>query len=178
MILLISLIMAATINSKVVFDFTETRDTEKWLVVNDGVMGGLSKGTFVSGENGTAIFSGTVSLENNGGFSSIRYNTGKIDVEGFSTLELHLKGDGKNYQVRIREKSNDYYSYIYTFETSGEWETVKIPLAEMYPSFRGRTLNLPNYSGKSMMELTFLIGNKKAESFRLELQKAVLKQGI
>jgi hypothetical protein len=77
--------------------------------------------------------------------------------------------------VRIRENSSDYYSYIYTFETSGEWESIKIPLAEMYPSFRGRTLNLPNYSGKSMEELTFLIGNKKAESFRLELKKAVLK---
>jgi hypothetical protein len=167
--------MATTLNSNLLFDFTGTSDTDNWLVVNDGVMGGLSRGTFMLSESGTAIFSGTVSLENNGGFSSIRYNPGKIDVEGFSTLELYLKGDGKNYQVRIREKSSDYFSYIYTFQTSGEWETIKVPLAEMYPSFRGRTLNLPNYSGKSMMELTFLIGNKKAESFRLELQKAVLK---
>lgn len=87
-----------------------------------------------------------------------------------------MKKEWKKYQVRIREKSSDYYSYISTFETFGEWETVKIHHAEMYPSFRGRTLNLPNYSGKSMEELTFLIGNKKAESFRLELQKAVLKK--
>ena len=90
---------------------------------------------------------------------------------------MHLKGDGKTYQVRIQENGSDYFSYIFTFQTSGEWETVKIPLAEMYPSFRGRKLNLPNYSGKSMMELTFLIGNKKAESFHLELRKAMLKQG-
>lgn len=176
MVLLISLIMAATINSKVVFDFAKTGDTGNWLVVNDGVMGGLSKGTFMPGENGTAVFSGTVSLENSGGFSSVRYNTGKIEVEGFSVLELHLKGDGKKYQVRIRENSSDYYSFIYTFQTSGDWETVKIPLAEMFPSFRGRKLNLPNYSGKSMEELTFLIGNNKAEPFLLELQKAVLKK--
>jgi len=167
--------MATTWNSKVLFDFTETSETGNWLVVNDGVMGGLSKGAFVAEENGTALFSGIVSLENNGGFSSVRLNTGKIDVKGYSILELHLKGDGKRYQVRIRENSDDYFSYIHIFQTSGEWETVEIPLAEMYPSFRGRTLNFSNYSGKSMVELSFLIGNKKEETFRLELQKAVLK---
>ena len=174
--MLISLIVATTFNSKVLFDFTGTGDTDNWEVVNDGVMGGRSKGTFIISENKTSIFSGTISLENSGGFSSVRYNTGKIYVEDFSILELFLKGDGEKYQVRIREKPSDYFSYIYTFQTSGEWETVKIPLAKMFPSFRGSALNLPNYSGKSMVELTFLIGNKKAESFRLELQKAVLKQ--
>jgi len=177
MTILMSLIMTITLSSLVLFDFTETRDTGNWMVVNDGVMGGLSKGTFAVSGNGTAVFKGTISLENNGGFSSVRCNTGKIDVEGFSILELHLKGDGKTYQVRIQENSSDYFSYIYTFQTSGAWETVKIPLAEMFPSFRGRKLDLPNYSGKSMVELTFLIGNNKAESFNIELRKAVLKQG-
>jgi NADH dehydrogenase [ubiquinone] 1 alpha subcomplex assembly factor 1 len=172
-----SLIMATTLSNLVLFDFAENKDTGKWMVVNDGVMGGLSKGTFTAGESGTAVFKGTISLENNGGFSSVRCNTGKIDVEGFTTLELHLKGDGKKYQVRIQENSSDYWSYIYYFQTSGAWETIKIPLAEMYPSFRGRKLNLPNYSGKTMVELTFLIGNSKAESFNLELRRAELKQG-
>jgi hypothetical protein len=167
-----SLIMATTLSSMVLFDFTKNKDTGNWMVVNDGVMGGLSEGTFAAGENGTAVFKGTISLENNGGFSSVHFNTGKIDVEGFTTLEVHLKGDGKKYQVRIQENSSDYWSYIYYFQTSGAWETVKIPLAEMYPSFRGRKLNLPNYSGKSMVELTFLIGNGKTESFQLELRKA------
>ena len=169
--------MATTLSSLVLFDFTKNNDTGNWMVVNDGVMGGLSEGTFTAGENGTAVFKGTISLENNGGFSSVRCNTGKIDVEGYATLELHLKGDGKKYQVRIQENSSDYFSYIYYFQTSGAWETIKIPFAEMYPSFRGRKLNLPNYSGKSMVELTFLIGNSKAESFQLELRKAELKPG-
>lgn len=173
--LLISLIMAAMLNNKVIFDFAENVESGNWLVINDGVMGGLSQGELFPGRNGTAVFRGTVSLENNGGFSSVRCNTGKIDVKGYSILELHLKGDGKKYQVRIRENSSDYYSYISTFKTSGEWEKIEILLAEMYPSFRGRTLNLPNYSGKSMVELSFLIGNQKAETFRLELQRAVLK---
>jgi len=167
--------MAAIVTNTVIFDFSKNPDTRNWVVVNDGVMGGQSKGNFVLSDK-SAIFSGAVSLENNGGFSMVRKNTGEIDVSGYSILELHLKGDGKKYQVRIREKNSDYFSYIKTFQTSGNWENVQISLGEMYPSLRGRKLDLPNYRGKTLVELSFLIGNKKEETFRLELQKAVLKQ--
>lgn len=175
MTIILSFLMMITMNKPVLFDFSKNSEPDRWQVVNDGVMGGLSQGVFKISEQGTAVFTGTISLENNGGFSSLRYNTGKTEVEGYSTLELHLKGDGKKYQVRIRENYNDFFSYIYYFQTSGKWETIAVPLPEMYPSFRGRKLNQPNYSGKSMVELTFLIGNKKPESFVLELKKALLK---
>lgn len=174
MTILLSLLMVLNMNELVLFDFTENSNPDRWRVVNDGVMGGLSKGTFTISENGTALFSGKVSLENNGGFSSVNYSTGKVDVKGQTTLALYLKGDGKNYQVRIRENNDDYFSYITTFQTSGKWETIEIPLKEMFPSFRGRKLDLPNYAGKTLVELTFLIGNKKDESFTLEVQKAFL----
>ena len=167
--------MTITINTMVLFDFSENSEPDRWQVVNDGVMGGLSQSTFKMSENGTALFKGRVSLENNGGFSSVRYNTGKTNVEGFTTLALYLKGDGKKYQVRIRENNDDYFSYITTIQTSGEWETIEITLKDMFPSFRGRKLDRPNFSGNTIVELTFLIGNEKAESFTLELQKAFLK---
>lgn len=167
--------MAITLNNLILFDFAENKEPVKWQVVNDGVMGGLSKATFKMSENGTALFTGTVSLENNGGFSSLRYDTGKIIVDGRTTLSLYLKGDGKNYQVRIQENNDDYFSFITTFQTSGKWETIEVPLKEMFPSFRGRKLDRPDYSGNTIVKLTFLIGNKKAESFTLELQKAYLK---
>ena len=170
-----SVLMAITINNLILFDFSENSQSGKWQVVNDGVMGGLSRGAFKISENGTALFTGTVSLENNGGFSSLRYNTGITNVEGYTTLKIYLKGDGKKYQVRIQENNDDYFSYIATFQTSEKWETIEIPLKEMFPSFRGQKLDRPNFNGKTVVGLTFLIGNKKAESFTLELQKAYLK---
>ena len=41
----------------------------------------------------------------------------------------------------------------------------------MYPAFRGRKLNIENYQGEKMQEIAFLIGNKKNENFRLEIDK-------
>jgi hypothetical protein len=44
----------------------------------------------------------------------------------------------------------------------------------MYASFRGRKLDKPNFSEKNIEEIAFLIGNKKAESFQLEINKLEL----
>ena len=164
-----------TLDIMVIVDFKLGNGIDQWLVVNDDVMGGRSQASFELTAENTGLFKGQVSLENNGGFSSLRYNMDALQTKNYTTLAVRLKGDGKNYQLRIREKQSDYFSYISTFETSGEWETIEVPLAAMYPSFRGRKLDSPNFNGNSMVELTFLIGNKKAEAFTMEIEKIVLK---
>lgn len=174
-VLFINLLLMVSVSSTEIFDFNKNSKLNQWLVVNDGVMGGKSQATFGLTSEGTALFKGQISLENNGGFSSVRYNVGETSVKDFSTIAIRLKGDGKRYQLRIRENSRDYFSYIAYFETSGDWETVEVPLKSMYPSFRGRKLNQPDFNGNKIVELTFLIGNKKAESFALELDKIWLK---
>ena len=45
----------------------------------------------------------------------------------------------------------------------------------MEPVFRGRKLELPNFAVDPIQEIRFLIGNKKAETFRLEINKIELK---
>jgi len=39
----------------------------------------------------------------------------------------------------------------------------------MYPVYRGRTLNMDNLTPNKIEEIAILIGNKKAEKFRLEI---------
>jgi len=120
---------------------------------------------------GHGVFEGEVSLENNGGFSSLRYNFEEMQVAEYSKVIIRLRGDGKKYQFRIKANVRDYYSYISNFQTSGEWQEIEIPLKEMYPSFRGRRLNMPNFSQGSIEEIAFLIGNKKNEKFQLLIDK-------
>ena len=91
-------------------------------------------------------------------------------------VQIRLKGDGKNYQFRVKTNKNQKYSYITTFSTSGEWQTIQIELSELYPSFRGRKLDLPNFKHSTLEEITFLIANKNNESFELQLDKVELVQ--
>lgn len=161
-------------NEFLLFDFNENTNPGEWRIIDDVVMGGISDGKFKIDENGNGVFFGSVSTENNGGFSSVRYQMKTKDISGFNKVSIRLKGDGKNYQFRIKDDINSYYSYITTFKTSGKWETVTLNLKDLYPSFRGQTLNLPNFKGKFIEEIVFLIGNKKDESFELKLDKIEL----
>ena len=105
----------------------------------------------------------------------MRYVFAKTDIKNQKEFVIRLKGDGKDYQFRVKASRNQRFSYIKEFKTSGEWETIKINISAMYPAFRGRKLNQPNYSGESLSEIAFLIGNKKAESFKLIIDKISLE---
>ena len=172
---LVTLIMALSLNSNVIFDFNTNANMRYWWVVNDTVMGGRSSCTFRLNDEGHGVFSGKVSLENNGGFSSIRHRFERMDVTNYSKLVLRVKGDGKRYQVRIKDSSRRYYSYISYIETNGEWQDIAILLSDMYPYFRGYELDRPNFNHDSIEEMSILIGNKKAESFELLIDKIALK---
>lgn len=170
-----SIVSFIVMQTKILYDFNKKSPQNDWEIINDGVMGGISRGTYYIDEEGFGVFKGVVSTENNGGFSSVRYDCKNIKTTKESSIILYLKGDKKVYQVRIKDKKNNYYSYITHFNTTGSWETIEIKLADLYPSFRGTKLNLPNYNSNTIEELAFLIGNKKNESFTLMLNKIELK---
>ena len=157
------------------FQFTSTTNPSSWTVVNDGVMGGLSKGRLTISDEGHGIFHGVVSLENNGGFSLIQHRFASLNVKKYNSLVVRLKGDGKKYQVRLKTNASDYFNYAISIKTTGAWETISIPFEKMIPQFRGRILNMSSFPGEQIEEVAFLIGNKKAEEFRLEIDKIELK---
>ncbi|MFW6352568.1 MAG: CIA30 family protein, partial [Bacteroidota bacterium] len=45
------------------FDFSTLQNMNDWLIVNDGVMGGLSQSRFALSDRNTAVFSGNVTLK-------------------------------------------------------------------------------------------------------------------
>ena len=157
-----------------IFDFNTNSDLKDWEIVNDNVMGGKSSSKIELDNKGNGVFSGAVSLENNGGFSSVHYNFEKMEVNSDSKIRIRLKGDGKKYQLRIKNNSKANYSYITYFSTSGEWQDIEISLKDMYPQFRGNKMNQPNFSHLQVEQLSFLIANNQAENFKLMIDKIEL----
>ena len=133
-----------------IFNFSKTSKIDNWKIVNDDVMGGISSASFELNSEGNAEFKGTVSTANNGGFASVRYRFRAKDIAGKKTISIRLKGDSKPYQFRVKSQANDYYSYITTFSTLGNWETIHINLEDLYPSFRGNKLNKDNFNNSSL----------------------------
>lgn len=168
-------IMFTSMAPNIIFEFNQKSDLKNWVIINDVVMGGESSGSFGLSPEGHGVFKGSISLDNNGGFSSVRHKFERKLIKDFTKINLKIKGDGKKYQFRIKFNSNDYFSYISIFSTNREWQEIQIPLKNMYPSFRGRKLEKPNFSEDYIEEIAFLIGNKNEENFQLIIDKIELE---
>ena len=77
--------------------------------------------------------------------------------------------------IGLKDEVNNFYSYICSFSTNKDWQRIEINLAEMYPGFRGRKLEMSKFSSNVIEEIAFLIGNKRNESFQLEIDAIYLE---
>ena len=157
-------------NSQMLYDFKK-QGKGKWRIQNDVVMGGRSESQLKMTDENEAHFTGRVSLENNGGFCSIHQTSENepfiINKESDAFI-LNLKGDGKDYNFRIRIPKGRH-SYAATFSTNknGDWESITIPFTSMEATYRGEVVDVPNYNGENVVEMQLLIGNKKEENFEI-----------
>ena len=86
---------------RTLFDFTGPEAAQQWQAVNDGVMGGVSDGRFRITPESTLEFFGTLSLENNGGFASVRTKPADLDIKAGDDLVIRVKGDGREYVLNL-----------------------------------------------------------------------------
>ena len=156
--------------SVVEFDQKEAKSLG-WRVVDDGVMGGLSKGNLAVTKEGLLKFSGNLSLENNGGFSSLRTDNLKMDLSGAKGLVARVKGDGRTYQMRFGTDARFRgmeISFMAEFPTKKDkWTEVKIPFDKFEGSFRGMRLRNEKFDPAKISRLGLLLGDKKPGPFEV-----------
>ena len=174
--LLICSFFVSMVEARIIYDFSKTEDLDGWYVVDDGVMGGRSKGKLKVENGDTGVFSGKISLENYGGFSSIRYYTGELNVKQNKYVTVILSGDNKYYQLRIRSSRNDRHVYTKKFFAKDGWQEIRVPLDSMEPYFRGQRLRMSNFDKRYISEIGFLIGNKVRENFELKIRSIILEE--
>ena len=137
--------LAPTTQSQL-FDFTQpTIDLQAtWGAVDDVVMGGVSESGIRLG-SGYAVFSGNVSIDNSGGFASVRTRNFEpsLNLSNYRGVELRVKGDGQRYKLFLRTEAKwDGVGYAHSFDTiANEWMTVQVPFADLVPIFRAKTVS-------------------------------------
>lgn len=153
-------------------DFKNKKEAELWHVINDDVMGGSSQGKFVF-KNGLCVFSGDISLENNGGFSSVLKHIEPLSQK-VDRLTIDVIGDGFTYQLRAITYVDEYrLAYKHYFATSpNKLERFVFLLKDFVPSFRGRVIdNAPKLRAENVQQIGLLVKNNTAGPFSLRLCK-------
>lgn len=163
-----------TMKNRLITDFTNMAH-QQWQIVNDGVMGGISSSRLQLNDQGNAVFLGEVSLENNGGFASVK-NREPLNLAGYSGIHLNLKGDGNRYSFRIQTgegAKTHAWSYEQRFDTKpDEFVQIKLPFSEFNPTYRGSEPdNVPSLDVANIHNFGFLISDKQSGEFRLEIIK-------
>lgn len=153
-----------------IFRFDTPTSTQSWQAINDGVMGGVSVSRMRFDLAGHAVFEGDVSLENNGGFASVR--APQLDLGGTDTVAYGLAawGDGHTYKLNLRTDSGfDGVNYQAVFTPApGLWTQTVLPVGAFEPSFRGRFVQgAPALQPASVRQVGLMISDKQAGEFRL-----------
>ena len=159
------------------YDFTHQETSGVWMIVNDGVMGGISESRLSLDQQGFLVFEGRVSLDYGGGFASVRSILNRLDADSYDGIFIRFKGDGKRYQLRLRQGDTmDGVAYFRHFETRiGEWEEVFLPFDSFQASYRGRRLpDYPKLDTRRISQLGLMISDKQEGNFRLEVQRIAL----
>jgi len=154
-------------------DFARPEAGQQWQAVNDGVMGGVSDGRFKITEGKTLEFFGTLSLENNGGFASVRTKPADRDIKTGDTLVVRVKGDGREYVVNIYTKSRRVaFSYRAPLPTTkDEWSEVSVPLADFIPTAFGRRVQgMGPVEPDQINGVGFMLSDKQAGKFQVQVE--------
>lgn len=155
------------------YDFKDPKTADLFRPINDTVMGGVSSSEFVASGSGTGLFRGKVSLENNGGFASVRSKAEARDLSGSAGIRVRLRGDGNKYRLNLRTDRNfDGIAYRSDFETQAEtWETHDFLFTEMVPSYHGDLLeNRAPIDPLKVETIGFLIADEQEGPFCLEIE--------
>lgn len=144
-------------------------DEASWDVVNDGVMGGRSRG-FVAVEDGTLRFTGTL-VTQGGGFTSVRARR-EVDLSGHAGLELRVRGGGRSFEVELDDGLRNYgrsVSRRAAFPTTAEWTTVRVPFSALRSTVFGRAVSAPPIDLARIRGVGFYMVDGQDGPFRLEV---------
>ncbi len=153
-------------------DFDDADEVATWTTINDPVMGGLSTSRIRFG-NGGLVFSGSISLENNGGFASAR---GPQDPDigrraaGARLLRVRAVGDGKTYLLRVGTAGQPW-SYVQRFSTEAAAQQIYDLPVEDFRAVGMRLEPAPaapqTLDPSSISQISFYILDKQQGPFEL-----------
>lgn len=151
-------------------NFDNRLQEPSWVALNDGVMGGRSSGGAVV-EHGQLHFSGELSLENNGGFASVRSVGRDFDLSHVTAMILRVRGDGRRYQLRLATDAR-YRGVAVSFGAefctrARGWTEVRVPLKSLKAMVRGSALPGQMMDPSQVRHIGLLIADKREGAFAL-----------
>ena len=162
----------------VVWDF-RTTGTRDWRPLNDGVMGGRSTGNVAYGDS-AMLWQGATSLDNNGGFASLRAPWGHLNLSQAREVVLTCRGTGGPFKLTMETSERWWMPYAFaSFSPSEEWGEVVLDVSDFGWSqaqmgdLRSVT---PSKEWSDILRVGLMKYDGTAQPFELEVQSLRIRQ--
>lgn len=156
--------------STLLFDF-EDNAASIWSIVNDGVMGGRSRG-YRDIADGVMRFDGTL-VTRGGGFTSVR-TAHSVALAGFDGLEMRVRGNGRSFEVEVNDGQRYGWRSVsrrMPFDTSEDWRVVRVPFSDLRSTVFGEPVSVPEIDLESVEQFGFYILDGIDGPFWLEVDR-------
>jgi len=160
------------------FRFETAAATAAWRAIDDRVMGGVSRSRLRFDPAGHAVFEGEVSLDQGGGFASVRAPVAATGAATASAVVVEALGDGRKYKLSLfLDDAFDAPAYQATLAPpAGGWQVLALPLAGFVPRFRGRAVaGAAALEPAHIRQAGLLIADRQAGPFALQLRAIGLR---
>ncbi|GDY13409.1 CIA30 family protein [Planctomycetota bacterium] len=174
-------------SGRIVLDFAAAQALAQWQAVNDDIMGGESTGAASITPEQHLLFTGKLSLDNNGGFVSLRSKSQPLGLTKDSIIVLRVRGDGRAYTVTLWTKGplknyvesaqknetgmEDLLNYRAGLPTKkGEWQDIELPVSIFKANLMGQELPSAGLEKpETIVSLGLGLSDHQAGPFQLEV---------
>jgi|OM-RGC.v1.019380827 Complex I intermediate-associated protein 30 (CIA30). len=159
-------------SNTVAFDFGTKQDGTSWRAINDGVMGGLSRGVLTVTDS-SLVFSGQLSFANNGGFTSFRAPFGAYDLSHAGQVRIRYRSEGTTFALML-EPTDVFYLPHYRLPlpgTEGAWSELSLPVSDIR-QFRlnsERPGEIESEELRKLIRIGFISSDKNTDPFTFEI---------
>jgi hypothetical protein len=160
------------------YRFDTAQAADRWRAIDDRVMGGVSRSRLRHDAAGHATFEGEVSLEQNGGFASVRSAPGSFGVPGAVDCVIEARGDGHRYKLCLfTVDAFDALSYQADFSPPAHaWDVIRLPIPAFKATIRGRQVpDAPALDPAHIRQIGLMIAGRQAGRFALDIRAIMLE---
>jgi NADH dehydrogenase [ubiquinone] 1 alpha subcomplex assembly factor 1 len=174
LMLFLGLLLNSLTTNELTFNFGSGKNQiNNWVMISDNIMGGVSKSKLEYTEN-TMILTGTLSLDNFGGFASVKTRFGQYDISPFQGVKIKFKASNQKFAFTLEDNNiwtfpNYKGAFFSTKPNTWEEKIVYFKDFKEYQIGEATGKTLKESSLKNMVRMGTITTEKKEGPFSIEI---------
>ena len=157
-----------------IIDFGNSAEkNQEWKLLSDNIMGGVTKSK-IEYTNNSVLLSGNISLDNYGGFSSIKTKYKSVDLSKYNGIKIKFKSTNQKFAFTLEDNQNwtkPNYKREFSPKKDDSWEEMIIYFKDFQEIVIGETTGnmMKSKSLKNIVRMGIMTYEKKEGPFSLEV---------